>query len=292
MRFLWECPNFAPINSPTPFPPPAPYSRLLIDTGDADHPAYIEHLNGVLSTEQARVSAILLTHWHHDHIGGCGDVLRAIDGLRTCPVWKFPRTDAPDHYPLEIPAGVQLHPLADRQEFAVDGATLRVMHTPGHTTDHVCVELLEERALFSGDCILGEGTAVFEDLYEYMLGLQRIERLAPARIYPAHGNLLANPAEAVRYYLRHRDERECQIVAAMEAPDDWRTRTWTKMEVVRSVYGSEVPEALWPAAAVNVQHHLRKLCREGYLEELVGAMGAEEGAERVWRVVRRGGSER
>lgn len=260
-------------------------SRILLDTGDADHPAYIRHLCDVLRSEDARISAILLTHWHHDHIGGCGDVLRAINGLRDCPVWKYPRTDAPDHYPLDVPAGVPLHRLADEQQFAVPGATMRIMHTPGHTSDHVCVQLLEERALFSGDCILGEGSAVFEDLFEYMRSLRAIAAHEPQRIYPAHGNVIEEPAQKVRWYLEHRDRRERQMLDVMVADADVATRTWTKMEVVRRVYGAEVSESLWPAAAVNVQHHLHKLCREGRLEELAGAEEAAEGAERVWRVV-------
>lgn len=76
------------------------------------------------------------------------------DTLLDCHVWKYPRTDAADKYD-SIPPNVKLNFLTDGQEFSVDGANVKIVHTPGHTTDHIVVVSKEDGALFSGDCILG-----------------------------------------------------------------------------------------------------------------------------------------
>lgn len=75
--------------------------------------------------------------------------------VKDCKVWKYPRLDAPDEY-AEIPSSVKLHRLSNGQQFSVDGATVEVVYTPGHTTDHVVLTLKEDNSLFSGDCILGK----------------------------------------------------------------------------------------------------------------------------------------
>lgn len=71
-----------------------------------------------------------------------------------CKIWKFPRSDAADVYE-EIPKHIEIKKLTDGQEFSVEGATVKVVHTPGHTTDHVILTMKEDNSLFSGDCILG-----------------------------------------------------------------------------------------------------------------------------------------
>lgn len=128
--------------------------RILLDTGDPNKPLFIENLKNILLSEKASIETILLTHWHHDHIGGVKDVLNILDENAECKVWKYPRVDAPDTYD-EIPKSVELHKLTNGQEFAVDGASVKVIYTPGHTTDHVVLLLKDDASLFSGDCILG-----------------------------------------------------------------------------------------------------------------------------------------
>ncbi|XP_013107482.1 beta-lactamase-like protein 2 homolog isoform X2 [Stomoxys calcitrans] len=234
--------------------------RVLIDTGDPDVPEYIKHLTGVLKEENATIGTILLTHWHHDHVGGVKDVLKTcVD--KDCQVYKFPRTDAEDVCP-EIPKDVKVETLKDQQVFELEGENLKIHHTPGHTTDHV-VLTTNEGVLFSGDCILGEGTAVFEDLYDYMKSLEKILNFKPSVIYPGHGNIIEDPLEKIQYYIKHRNQREQQILSCFA---ERKQQKMQAMDVVKVVY-KETPEQLWPAAAYNVSHHLTKLHKEGKLEK-------------------------
>ncbi|XP_065568169.1 endoribonuclease LACTB2-like isoform X2 [Artemia franciscana] len=229
--------------------------RILIDTGDSNVPEYIDYLARVLSSERVQLEKIIITHWHHDHMGGVKDIFEKF--APGCEVLKHPRLqgeteDLPDGFPSPLTN------LQDGQKIFTEGATLRVIQTPGHTTDHVVLHLEEEEAVFCGDCILGEGTTVFEDLHDYLLSLRKILEVNAKILYPGHGNIIESPAERIQYYLAHRQHREEQILQVL-ASFNWQLVT--AMDIVRQAY-KETPEHLYPAAEVNVNHHLEKLLKE------------------------------
>ncbi|XP_075991957.1 beta-lactamase-like protein 2 homolog [Anticarsia gemmatalis] len=247
-------------------------NRILIDAGEKDKPEYQQYLADVVKSEQVNIEHIIVTHWHNDHIGGVEDLYGTITDH--AKVWKHKRS--PDDDP-EVPLGksIAMQWLTDGQEIKVEGATIKVHHTPGHTTDHVVLFLLEEGILFSGDCILGEGTAVFEDLYTYMKSLAKILTLDPKVIYPGHGNIVNDPLTKIQYYISHRNQREEQILKALKMNAD---KQLTEMDLVKIIY-TETPEHLWPAAAYNVNHHLCKLTKENKVKKL------EVDGQDKWQVI-------
>ncbi|CAG9567482.1 unnamed protein product [Danaus chrysippus] len=234
-------------------------NRILLDTGDKNVGEYQKHLSDVVNSEQLNIEHIVLTHWHHDHIGGVENLYGSI--AKAPKVWKH-KCDPSDRPDDDLPKEIPLNWLSDGQEIKVEGATVKVHHTPGHTTDHVVFMLKEENILFSGDCILGEGTAVFEDLYTYMKSLQKILDLNPETIYPGHGNVVDNPIEKIKYYIAHRNQREEQILETLRNNCD---KQLNEMDLVKLIY-TETPEHLWAAAAYNVNHHLTKLTKENKIK--------------------------
>ncbi|XP_013200465.2 beta-lactamase-like protein 2 homolog [Amyelois transitella] len=230
-------------------------NRILLDTGDKDIKDYQNSLCEVVQSEQVNIEHIVVTHWHHDHIGGVENIYGGI--AKHPKVWKHKRSkeDSPDN---ELSPSIPVNWLSDGQEIIVEGATVKVHHTPGHTTDHVVLSLKEDNVLFSGDCILGEGTAVFEDLYTYMKSLQKILDLKPDIIYPGHGPVVEDPLQKIQYYIEHRNKREGQILEALK---NNASKQLNEMDLVKIIY-TETAEHLWPAAAYNVNHHLTKLTKE------------------------------
>jgi ribonuclease/clavin/mitogillin len=241
--------------------------RILVDTGQGVA-AYVPVLERALERAGCDgIQEIVLTHGHPDHGGGIDDVRKRFGA--SLRVSKLPGPDDPK---LRLDGATALR---DGDVVATDGATLRAVHTPGHAVDHVCFALEEENALFSGDNVLGVGTTVIPthggDLLDYMASLDRMLALAPGRIYPAHGPVIADGPAKLREYIAHRGAREQQIVAALRQGDaDVAT-------VVKRVY-TDVPEVLHAAAAHSVAAHLRKLEREGR----AARRDAEEPLRAVW----------
>lgn len=229
-------------------------SRILIDTAQG-FPSWRDRLSSFLKSENATISIALITHWHHDHIGGLTD-LRSL-----CPdatIYKYRLADDDD-------GSEQLSALEDGQDFRVEGATLRALHCPGHTSDHTAFVLEEEEAMFTGDNVLGHGTAVFEDLATYLASLARMRDYARRgrRAYPGHGAVIVDGKTKIEEYLQHRKDREGEVLRVLEASScDGKTA----MEVVKVVYAA-YPESLHEPAREGVLQILRKLEGEGKVTE-------------------------
>jgi glyoxylase-like metal-dependent hydrolase (beta-lactamase superfamily II) len=217
----------------------------VIDPGPLDEC----HLERVAQVADA-VAVVLLTHRHADHSEAAG----AFAKRHRCGVRAL---DPALRYGDE-----GLH---DGDVVEVDGLELRVVGTPGHTSDSLSFVVPADRAVLTGDTILGRGTTVVAHpdgaLGAYLGSLHRLRELAETSeidaIWPGHGPVLPNALPALDYYLAHRAERLEQVRAVM-------ARGVTEpADVVRAVYADVDPQ-LWPAAELSVRAQLDYLHAAGY----------------------------
>lgn len=230
----------------------------VIDPGP-DDPAHLDAL--VAAVGGRPVVAIVCTHTHRDHspaalplaaltgapIIGCAPLTLEDDG---------PRADAAfddDYRPERI--------LADGEQVSGDSWTLEAMATPGHTSNHLCFALLEEKALFTGDHIMGWSTSVVSppdgDMAAYMQSMQRLVGRDDAIYYPAHGEPVTNPQQLARGMMGHRKQREGQILRFLE-----RNGASVIPDMVAEMYKGVDPR-LHPAAGRSVLAHLIDLDQRG-----------------------------
>ena len=215
---------------------------MLIDTGEGK-PEWRQSLKPVLEKEKITIDKVLLTHWHHDHVQGVDDLLSFYADAK---VYK----NDPHHDWLDI---------QDGQKFETEGATLRAFHCPGHTADHMAFILEDEDALFTGDNVLGQGTAVFEDLGAYMKSLEGMSKQFGGRAYPGHGPVIEDGRAKILEYIEHRKQREKQVLDVLAGDKEGG---WTSMDIVKIIY-KDYPENLWEPAEHGVLQILHKLQDEG-----------------------------
>lgn len=157
-----------------------------------------------------------------------------------------------------------------------EGWTLRAIHTPGHTSNHMCYLLDEQRALFTGDHIMGWSTTVITppdgDMRDYLASLQRVKDLDPATLWPTHGAPVTDARPFVEAFVQHRLDREAGVLQAV------RDGVTMIPDMVRILYVG-VNEKLYKAAGRSVLAHLIKLVDDG----LVAYEGAQPGVTTPYR---------
>ncbi|KAG6097275.1 hypothetical protein E4U14_007751 [Claviceps sp. LM454 group G7] len=202
--------------------------RLIVDTSGGEI-EWAELLESTLSSLNISLSHVLLTHWHGDHTGGVPDLVRIYPHLEH------------DIYKNEPESGQQ--DIVDGQIFRVEGATVRALHVPGHSDDHMCFILEEEQAMFTGDNILGHGTSAVEDLGTFMTSMQRMLDQRCLTGYSAHGAVIADLPGKIRTELANKRRREKQILLALGRVRQRRQKSITVEDLVTEIYGESMDES-------------------------------------------------
>ena len=234
---------------------------VLLDPGPASA-AHRERLEAWLG-EGPPVEAVCLTHAHPDHAGAAEAIAGELGVPLVASSGTLERIAAPGR---EVGQG---------DELELGGGSLLAVETPGHAPDHLAWLWLPDRAIFTGDLVLGSGSALVGHpeghVASYLASLRRLMAVVPSRLYPGHGEPVDDAMERLREYAEHRREREGQIRRAVS----YGARSVS--EIRRRVYG-ELPEGLDGAAEASIRAHLEHLEEEGVrLPTLGGREAADHG---------------
>lgn len=233
----------------------------VIDPG----PDLTEHVEALLAgLAGERVTHILITHTHRDHSPAAA-ALKAATGA---PTWGFgPHAGGVRGEPGVEEGGdwdfVPDVAVRDGERIAGRGWRFEAVHTPGHTSNHMCFALEDSGVLFSGDHVMGWSTSVISppdgDMAAYMASLDKLLCRPDAVYWPTHGPAIGEPTRHVRAFIAHRREREAGILDCLSAGVEEIDA------IVERLYVGLQP-GLRRAAGRSVQAHLIDLVERGIVE--------------------------
>ena len=275
-------------------PNPGPFTYLgtnsyIIGNGEVavidPGPNIARHVEALLrATEGERITHILLTHTHLDHSPAAAP-LKERTGAKSYAFGPHGSGRAVAGPAMEEGGDMDFTPdvrVKDGDEIGGADWTLRCVFTPGHTSNHMCFALEEEKALITGDHVMGWSTSVVAPPDGDMLAYMRSLRLLLARedeiLLPAHGPPITDPKPFLRAFIAHREAREAQIRQCL------KEGVHKIKEMVAIIY-ADVDKRLHGAAALSTLSHLRGMVSEGRVRVDAEAAGEEPGLDSVYELL-------
>lgn len=220
---------------------PGGSEAIVIDPGPLDE-GHLQRVCRVVADAGARVTQTVLTHGHHDH----AEAAPRFAELTGSPIRAVGRGH---------------HDLTDGDLLRAGALEVRVVATPGHTSDSVSFALEADHALLTGDTVLGRGTTVVAypdgELAAYLTSLERLADLTGngqvSAILPGHGPVVPDASAMVAFYRTHRKQRLEQVRQALS---DGAAQEADPVEGVLARVYADVPREVWPAARMSIRAQL------------------------------------